>query len=223
MRHKVSKEIKDKATLLRAQGMSYNEISVLLPVSISWCKQNLKTERIVSKTDISELEQISKGDKGLTKAQIYESIKTEDMPNDVALKEVNKVSQRLRKRSKDNLVRPSWMVPKSSMFCTDSVIEFSMNLEERLHEQASELRSDLIYQQGSEEGIPSISELKSAIGGILYTTVSRNKQSGAILENWLESLYKTANELKNRNHQSTGRVTKQSIPKDFSDLEEFMY
>jgi hypothetical protein len=91
MRHKVSKEIKDKATLLRTQGLSYSEISVLLPVSISWCKQNLKTERVVSKTDISELEQISKGDKGLTKAQIYESIKTEDMSNEVTLKEVNKV------------------------------------------------------------------------------------------------------------------------------------
>ena len=43
----ISEETKQQAVLLREQGLTYKEISKLIPVSIDWCKRNLNSTQTI--------------------------------------------------------------------------------------------------------------------------------------------------------------------------------
>ena len=227
MPKKISNEVLQQAQELRIQGKSYEEISKTLNVSISWCWQNLKNAQKETKDVVDSLEQKSKGRRGVSKAEIAKAVDN-NQSKEALKKEVQKVSQRLRKRSKENLVRPNWMTPEFATFITDSIVNESMAAEQRMHEQALELRSILLSNcttEDQENSIPSTVALKSAIATLTYTMTNQSSKAGNILSNWLESLYETAVKLEKRNTSKEVhiKVTPFVLPSELQDLDSIAY
>lgn len=227
MPKKISNEVLQKAQELRTQGKPYEEISKALQVSLSWCWQNLKNAQKETKGVVDSLEQKSKGKRGVSKAEIAKAVDN-NQSKEALKKDVQKVSQRLRKRSKENLVRPNWMTPEFATFITDSIVNESMSAEQRIHEQASELRAILLSNCTTEEqenSIPSTVALKSAIATLTYTMTNQSSKAGSILSNWLESLYETAVKLERRNtsKEVSIKMIPFVLPSELRDLDGIAY
>lgn len=226
MPKKISPETLNQAKELRNSGKSYKEVSEALNVSISWCWHNLPSAQDKKKEVISELESKSKSKRGLSKGEIAKAVNTEQSKEQLK-KDVQKVSQRLRKRSKENLVRPNWMTPEFAVFITNSVVEESMTCEQRMHEQATELRAVLLDSCDVElhDSIPSVQSLKAAIATLTYTMINQSSKSGSILSNWLDSLYDTACRLEKRNTkvEVSVKVIPFVLPSELQDLDEVCY
>lgn len=227
MPKKISNETLQQAQELRASGKSYSYISDALDVSISWCRHNLVSAQEKTKEIVDGLESKSRTKKGVSKGEIAKAVDV-DQSKEQLKKDVQKVTQRLRKRSKENIVRPNWMVPEFSVFITNSIVQGSMDAEQRLHEQAYELHRMLLDNCTTEEqkeSIPSVFALKGAITTLVYTMTNQSGKAGGILENWLESLYNTAVKLENRN--TTNEVLSRSVPfvlpSELHDLDEVAY
>ena len=150
MPKKISNEIKLQAQELRTQGKSYEEISKALDVSLSWCWHNLKSVRAIEKEIIDELEKKSRTQKGVSKGEIARAIDQDQKPEQLH-KDVKKVAQRIKKRSKENIIRPNWMVPQFSVFMTEQVIQEAMAIEQRTHERAYELHILLLANASTQE------------------------------------------------------------------------
>ena len=227
MPKKISNEVLQQAQELRTQGKPYEEISKALQVSMSWCWENLKNAQKETKGVVDSLEQKSKGKRGVSKAEIAKAVDN-NQSKEALKKDVQKVSQRLRKRSKENLVRPNWMTPEFATFITDSIVNESMSAEQRMHEQALELRAILLSNCTTEEqenSIPSTVALKSAIATLTYTMTNQSSKAGSILSNWLESLYETAVKLEKRNtsKEVSIKVTPFVLPSELHDLDSITY
>ena len=227
MPKKISNEVLQQAQELRIQGKSYKEISSELSVSLSWCWHNLKTAQQENKDVIDSLEKKSKSNRGVSKGEIAKAVDM-NQSKEALKKDVQKLSQRIRKRSKENLVRPNWMTPEFATFITDSVVNESMAAEQRMHEQATELRAILLdncTSKEQEDSIPSVFALKSAVATLTYTMTNQSSKAGSILGNWLESLYNTAVKLEKRNTQEevVVKVVPFVLPSDLQDLDELAY
>lgn len=227
MPKKISNEIKLQAQELRTQGKSYEEISKALDVSLSWCWHNLKSVRAIEKEIIDELEKKSRTQKGVSKGEITRAIDQDQKPEQLH-KDVKKVTQRIRKRSKENIIRPNWMVPQFSVFMTEQVIQEAMAIEQRTHEYAYELHMILLDNattQEEKEQVPSVLSIKSAICGMAQAMTSQSSATGGLLTNWLESLHKTSLKLEERNSKVSlvVKVQKESIPKELLDLSDCAY
>ena len=161
MPKKISNEIKLQAQELRTQGKSYEEISKTLQVSMSWCWHNLKTVKTIEKEVIDELEKKSRTRKGISKGEIAKAIEQDQNPEQLH-KDVKNVSQRIKKRSKENIIRPNWMVPQFSVFMTEQIIQEAMAIEQRTNDYAYELHMLLLSNASTkeeEEQIPSVASL----------------------------------------------------------------
>ena len=227
MPKKISNEIKLQAQELRTQGKSYEEISKALDVSLSWCWHNLKSVRAIEKEIIDELEKKSRTQKGVSKGEIARAIDQDQKPEQLH-KDVKKVAQRIKKRSKENIIRPNWMVPQFSVFMTEQVIQEAMAIEQRTHEYAYELHMILLDNattQEEKEQVPSVLSIKSAICGMAQAMTSQSSATGGLLTNWLESLHKTSLKLEERNSKVSlvVKVQKESIPKELLDLSDCAY
>jgi len=227
MPKKISNEIKLQAQELRTQGKSYEEISKALDVSLSWCWHNLKAVRTIEKEIIDELEKKSRTQKGVSKGEIARAIDQDQKPEQLH-KDVNKVVQRIKKRSKENIIRPNWMVPQFSVFMTEQVIQEAMAIEQRTHEYAYELHTILLDNattQEEKDQVPSVLSIKSAICGMAQAMTSQSSATGGLLTNWLESLHKTSLKLEERNSKVSlvVKVQKESIPKELLDLSDCAY
>ena len=227
MPKKISNEIKLQAQELRTQGKSYEEISKALDVSLSWCWHNLKSVRAIEKEIIDELEKKSRTQKGVSKGEIARAIDQDQKPEQLH-KDVKKVAQRIKKRSKENIIRPNWMVPQFSMFMTEQVIQEAMAIEQRTHEYAYELHMLLLDNattQEEKDQVPSVLSIKSAICGMAQAMTSQSSATGGLLTNWLESLHKTSLKLEERNSKVSlvVKVQKESIPKELLDLSDCAY
>jgi DNA-binding Lrp family transcriptional regulator len=227
MPKKISNEIKLQAQELRTQGKSYEEISKALDVSLSWCWHNLKAVRTIEKEIIDELEKKSRTQKGVSKGEIARAIDQDQKPEQLH-KDVNKVVQRIKKRSKENIIRPNWMVPQFSVFMTEQVIQEAMAIEQRTHEYAYELHTILLDNattQEEKDQVPSVLSIKSAICGMAQAMTSQSSATGGLLINWLESLHKTSLKLEERNSKVSlvVKVQKESIPKELLDLSDCAY
>ena len=227
MPKKISNEIKLQAQELRTQGKSYEEISKALDVSLSWCWHNLKSVRAIEKEIIDELEKKSRTQKGVSKGEIARAIDQDQKPEQLH-KDVNKVVQRIKKRSKENIIRPNWMVPQFSVFMTEQVIQEAMAIEQRTHEYAYELHTILLDNattQEEKDQVPSVLSIKSAICGMAQAMTSQSSATGGLLTNWLESLHKTSLKLEERNSKVSlvVKVQKESIPKELLDLSDCAY
>lgn len=227
MPKKISNEIKLQAQELRTQGKSYEEISKALDVSLSWCWHNLKSVRAIEKEVIDELEKKSRTQKGVSKGEIARAIDQDQKPEQLH-KDVKKVAQRIKKRSKENIIRPNWMVPQFSVFMTEQVIQEAMAIEQRTHEYAYELHMLLLDNattQEEKEQVPSVLSIKSAICGMAQAMTSQSSATGGLLTNWLESLHKTSLKLEERNSKVSlvVKVQKESVPKELLDLSDFAY
>ena len=227
MPKKISNEIKLQAQELRTQGKSYEEISKALDVSLSWCWHNLKSVRAIEKEVIDELEKKSRTQKGVSKGEIARAIDQDQKPEQLH-KDVKKVAQRIKKRSKENIIRPNWMVPQFSVFMTEQVIQEAMAIEQRTHEYAYELHILLLDNattQEEKEQVPSVLSIKSAICGMAQAMTSQSSATGGLLTNWLESLHKTSLKLEERNSKVSlvVKVQKESVPKELLDLSDFAY
>ena len=227
MPKKISNEIKLQAQELRTQGKSYEEISKALDVSLSWCWHNLKAVRTIEKEIIDELEKKSRTQKGVSKGEIARAIDQDQKPEQLH-KDVKKVTQRIKKRSKENIIRPNWMVPQFSVFMTEQVIQEAMAIEQRTHEYAYELHMILLDNattQEEKDQVPSVLSIKSAICGMAQAMTSQSSATGGLLTNWLESLHKTSLKLEERNSKVSlvVKVQKESIPKELLDLSDCAY
>lgn len=227
MPKKISNEIKLQAQELRTQGKSYEEISKALDVSLSWCWHNLKSVRAIEKEVIDELEKKSRTQKGVSKGEIARAIDQDQKPEQLH-KDVKKVAQRIKKRSKENIIRPNWMVPQFSVFMTEQVIQEAMAIEQRTHEYAYELHMILLDNattQEEKDQVPSVLSIKSAICGMAQAMTSQSSATGGLLINWLESLHKTSLKLEERNSKVSlvVKVQKESIPKELLDLSDCAY
>ena len=201
MTKKISHEIAQQARELRASGKTYAEISKELSISVSWCRHHLVSAQEKAKEIVSELENKSRTRKGVSKAEIARAVDVKQSKEQLK-KDVQKVTQRLRKRSKENIVRPNWMVPEFAVFITNNIVQESMAAEQRLNDQAYELYCLLADNCTTEEqlkSLPSVYAIKGAIATLVYTMTNQSSKAGGILENWLESLYNTAVKLENRN------------------------
>lgn len=227
MPKKISNEIKLQAQELRTHGKSYEEISKALDVSLSWCWHNLKSVRAIEKEIIDELEKKSRTQKGVSKGEITRAIDQDQKPEQLH-KDVKKVTQRIKKRSKENIIRPNWMVPQFSVFMTEQVIQEAMAIEQRTHEYAYELHMILLDNattQEEKDQVPSVLSIKSAICGMAQAMTSQSSATGGLLTNWLESLHKTSLKLEERNANVSlvVKVQKESIPKELLDLSDCAY
>ena len=227
MPKKISNEIKLQAQELRTQGKSYEEISKALDVSLSWCWHNLKSVRAIEKEVIDELEKKSRTQKGVSKGEIARAIDQDQKPEQLH-KDVKKVAQRIKKRSKENIIRPNWMVPQFSVFMTEQVIQEAMAIEQRTHEYAYELHMLLLDNattQEEKEQVPSVLSIKSAICGMAQAMTSQSSRTGGLLMNWLDSLHKTSLKLEERNSKTdlVVKVHKESVPKELLDLDDCAY
>lgn len=227
MPKKIANETLHQAQELRASGKSYEEISDALKVSMSWCWHNLKSVRSVQKEIIDALEKKSRTRKGVSKGEIARAIDQEHKPEQLH-KDVQKVSQRIKKRSKENVVRPNWMVPQFSVFMTEEIIQEAMNVEQRTHERAYELHCLLMSNTSTQEEkdqVPSVLCIKSAICGIAQAMTGQSSVQGGILNNWLESLHKTSVKLQERNPDVdlVIKVQKDGVPKGLLDLDDYAY
>lgn len=227
MPKKISNEVLLQAQELRTQGKSYEEISKALQVSMSWCWHNLKTVKTIGKEVIDELEKKSRTRKGVSKGEIAKAIEQDQNPEQLH-KDVKKVSQRIKKRSKENIIRPNWMVPQFSVFMTEQIVQEAMAIEQRTNDRAYELHMLLLSNANTkeeEEQIPSVASIKSAICGMAMTMTNQSSRAGGLLMNWLESLHKTSLKLEERNAKKdvVVKVQKESIPKELLDLDDCAY
>jgi hypothetical protein len=227
MPKKISNEVLQKAQELRTQGKPYEEISKALQVSLSWCKHNLSSALAQKKEVISVLESKSKTRKGVSKGEITKAVNV-NQPKKELIKEVKNVTQRIRTRSKENIVRPNWMPPEFSMFTTDQVMLYANEMERRLQEYADEVRDTILDKcktQEQKDSVPSTLSLKFAMASLVCSMTNPSGAAGAILNNTTNSLYDTALKLEKRNGNPDVRVkvVKTPLPDGLEDLDELAY
>lgn len=221
----ITEELKQKATHLREDGMSYKNISLELDISERWCKTNLKQVENKLKKKFQNLYDKSKTSSGVSKTEVAQELEIYDLPETRVSKSMNTAVRRIRSNSKENIVRPDWMMPEASMFMTNEVVRASMDIEDRCNEQAfllyCMLKANTEVEKHNE--LPSVRKIKAAMLGLAMATVSTSKNSGSKLSSWLESLYKTANELEQRNIGINIKVSTKTRQEQFSDLEEYVF
>jgi hypothetical protein len=228
MPKKISEETKQQAHALREQGLTYKEISDILPVSLIWCKRNLaETETLRSKIFNSMLEQ-SKTKEGISKGQISSELGLYDLPSNTALKILNNTTARIRKEDKENIVRPDWMHPRMATYINRKINEEVLTLEQRLHEQAE----DVLYAMEQEcksqtdlDMLPTVGQIKSAILSLTTAMCSSKAGSRTKLSNWTKSLADTSEKLatKNKQIEPTDEFCVGMEEAILTDLEEEMY
>lgn len=227
MPKKISNEVLQQAQEMRLQGKSYEEVSKTLSVSLSWCWHNLKSIKTIDKDIINDLEQKSRTKRGVSKGEIARAIESNQKPEQLH-KDIKKVTQRIKKRSKENIVRPNWMVPQLSVFMTEQIIQEAMAIEQRTDERAYEIHTLLMSNASTQEEInqvPSVASIKSAICGMAQAMTSQSSRTGGMLNNWLDSLHKTSLKLQERNTKTelAVKVHKDSVPKELLDLDDCAY
>ena len=112
------------------------------------------------------------------------------------------------------------MMPEFSEYITKAVIETSMLLEDRCHDQAVELRESWLKSCETEkqkEKVPSTLVLKQAILSIGVVSVSTRPGTSTRLQNWLESLHNSAVALGGRNVSSVVEVKTTQEVIDFDE------
>lgn len=224
---KIETEIAQQAKELRASGKTYAEVAKELNIGITWCKTNLNKVVVEPNIQIDNLENKSKTRKGLSKGEIARTLDVKQSREQLK-KDVQKMTQRIRKRSKDNIVRPNWMIPEFARYVTDRIVEESMAAEQRMHDQAFELHAILLdscKDEYMQKEVPSVQALKSAIATLTYTMTNQSSAAGGILSGWLESLYTTATKLENRNNSEeiSVQVKPFMLPSELKDVDNFAY
>lgn len=227
MPKKISNEVLQQAKELRIQGKSYDEISKTLSVSISWCKHNLSSVLAQKKEVINALESKSKTRKGVSKGEISKAVNV-NQPRKELIKEIKNVTQQIRTRSKENIVRPNWMPPEFSMFTTEQVMLYANEMERRLQEYAADIRDTILDKCDTEDqkdSVPSTLSLKFAMSSLVCAMTNPRSAAGAILINTTNSLYDTALKLEKRNGSQDMKikVLKTPLLGSFDDIDEIAY
>lgn len=220
-------ELKSKANEMKLNGFTNIEISKETGLSLDWCKKNLKESSRVIRDEYEKLYEKSKRNTGVSKKEIVSDLNLKELPEQERVRKLQKTVRRVRANNKKNLVRPNWMHPNFAESITNSVIESSMVLEERCHEQALELHYKMKISCNKEQELhlPTVQQIKSVISGLTSASIEHRVGSTAKLQSWLDSLHKTAQELCNRNKQESlpSDIVVGCDADDFSDLEDFMY
>lgn len=194
---------KDKAVLLRKQGLTYAEIAKEVGCSLIWCKKNLNTtvKNTKEKDTISVLTKKARSDHGLTAGEILselEKTKEEPMleskPTKRELKEQDvKLMRRIKTKVKEQsgtVIRPYWMKPTEAKKALKLVIQAVNLIDARLYEEVQHIMQELDLDE---------SYIKS-----LTRTIAQMTYGGSLLipnniRELCDSLSKTADELEKRN------------------------
>lgn len=218
----IPESIKQQAIALRQQGLSYAEISTKLNISVDWCKRNLKVVKQAEKQKFEQLYTKGKSNRGVSRTEVFNELELAQQDEKDHNKLMTSAVKRIRANNKENIVRPDWMLPTAARFCTDSIVNLSMDIEDRCHEEAYSLHKQL-QALDTKEPIPSVLKIKTAILSLSFAAVNPNKTGAQKLSNWLDSLYKAANALEQRNTQSEVKSIAKSTASNFDDLEHLMY
>jgi hypothetical protein len=222
----ITKETALKAEELRAAGFAYKKIASMLEISEIWCKKNLKHVENKLKKKYEVMYTKSKTNSGISKSEIGSELNIYSLPEQEVSKSMNSAVRRIRSNNKQNVVRPDWMLPEAARFMTDSVVRVSMDIEDRCHEEAYYLYSVLkeYTDPSKHNALPSVRKIKSAMIALTMAAVSTQKNSGTKLSSWLESLYRTANVLEQRNTDTKVMLDKKNTEQQnsFADLEEYI-
>lgn len=223
----IDTEVIEQAKRLKLEGKSNLEISQSTGVSIGWCKKHLSENNLGVKEKYDKMYSKSKSKEGLSKAEIAAELDLYSLPAHEFSTKMQQTVRRVRANSKENIVRPNWMHPNFASFVTHRTIESAMSLEERSHEDASELHW-LMTQECDEDMMklmPSINQIKAAMMGIASATVSQRNDATSKLNSWLQSLHNTSTTLSKRNTQADSvEYASKAYPDDsIEDLEPLCY
>lgn len=216
----ISEETAKKAKELRKQGLTFDQISQELDISKTWCKTNLKNISSEKTDRIRKLAEKARSSSGVSKGEIFKELELSQLNEEDAHKQLSNSVKTIRRKGKDCIVRPNWMMPEFSEYITKAVIETSMLLEDRCHDQAIELRESLLESCETEEQkqkVPSVLMLKQAILSIGVVSVSTRPGTSTRLQNWLESLHNSAVALGNRNVSSVVESKSEHEMVDFDE------
>ncbi len=221
----IPESIKQQAIALRQQGKTYVEISKELQVSLDWCKRNLKLVQQKSRQDFNELYTKSKSNTAVSRSEVYQKLDIGTKENKLQNKLMTSAVRRIRANNKQNIVRPDWMIPQLARFCTNSVVQIGMEVEERCNEEAFDLYLSLkaSLPEDQHNTIPSARKIKAAMIGIAMAACSTQPCSTAKITSWLDSLYNAVNALEARNDKIEPTTTSKLTVPDFDDIEQYIY
>jgi polynucleotide 5'-kinase involved in rRNA processing len=221
----IPESIKQQAIALRQQGKTYAEISKELQVSLDWCKRNLKSVQQKSRQDFNELYTKSKSIAAVSRSEIYHKLDIGTKEDKLQNKLMTSAVRRIRANNKQNIVRPDWMIPQLARFCTNSVVQIGMEVEERCNEEAFDLYLSLksALPESQHNTIPSVRKIKAAMVGIAMAACSTQPHGTAKITSWLDSLYNAVNALEARNGKFELTTTSKSTMPDFEDIGQYIH
>ena len=224
----ISEETKQQAFNLRQQGMSYKEISEVLPVSANWCKLHLKEQKKASTLLYKSLLEKSKEPHGISKGEIAKALDLNTKPEAEAVVLLNNTTARIRKESTDNVVRQDWMHPRMAKALDSLIMQEVLAVDDRLTEQALNIlvtMTKACETEDDKKNLPSVNQIKNAIIGFVAGISSTRRNGTSRLKNWIESVRNTADKLSERNEQLQLDTLFAHDYEDeiFSEMEDLMY
>lgn len=221
----IPEHIKQQAIALRQQGKTYVEISKELQISLDWCKRNLKSVQQKTKEDFDDLYTRSKSKTAVSRSEVYQKLDIGTKEDKLQNKLMTSAVRRIRANNKQNIVRPDWMIPQLARFCTNTVVQIGMEVEERCNEEAFELYLSLkaALPEDQHNTIPSARKIKSAMVGIAMAACSTQPHGTTKIASWLDSLYNAVNALEARNCKLELTTTNKSTMSDFEDIEQYIH
>lgn len=134
---------KQKATELRQEGLSYQEIAKILGCSIQWCKVNLKNvqKNTKEKELIEKCIELGLRPEGISTIEIrhqivksYPEMSESGGLTEDGLKMYKKIKVKIREKD-GTIVRPAWLVPTNVDQVFKAVIQAVDNIDRRVDEE----------------------------------------------------------------------------------------
>lgn len=151
---------KQKATLLREQGSSYQEIADELGCSLDWCKRNLQgiSKNSKEKDAIAQAIVLAQSTDGITNGEIrkliysiYPKENTEEY-EEFEKKVISRFKVAIRKVD-STVIRPYWMHPQNAKQSVNLMLSAVDNLYMHLESEIDYIRKTLDYDESYDKSI----------------------------------------------------------------------
>ena len=212
---------KEKAQLLRKQGLTYSEIAEALNCSVVWCKKNLSdTPKNVAETEVvKKLITRAKSKTAITSGDILiESRKLH--PNNFSKEHMEAEAKHIKRiRDKvqnddDSVIRPYWLEPTQARDIFYAFLRILQERDERLLEDIDTLRQEFDLDE-------------TYVDSLAYAFMSMSSKGSKILKRSvvteINRIERIVDELERRNTGAKPRAKTNKPFLDFSDIEEFIY
>lgn len=138
---------KQRATELRQEGLSYQQIAETLGCSVQWCKVNLKNvqKNTKEKELIEKCINLGLRPEGISTIEIrhqivksYPEMSDSNGLTEDGLKMYKKIKVKIREKD-GTIVRPAWLVPTNVDQIFKAVIQAVDNIDRRVDEEISDV------------------------------------------------------------------------------------